>query len=678
MNGFTSALQAGGITDVAAVMNYLQENDYDTDSVVEDVLNESSFLHRFCQNELQNSALFHELKRIVNRYIKYTKSNTFKDMDYGLSKYYELMGYKLNDYYTEKGIGKFEIYCCNDKDDYYRFTIKKIAGSLNRPADRCRISEFDIAHFPVKQTMRFRAKRFVIQKVLSHCWENKYWYDKPQHVQQYYDIIYSCKTIHSCIAIQNIGKALQFHAKQHDSSTVYQYFNHKYKHLVKDFHHIMVHHLNTHNKSLNDKNFETVTNIMCHCVKCNIEKCNPFTRNNRDREDSKMNDDLEMEYYTDLLDNIHCYFLHSYDTGFRVNPGLFDDIYNEHSVDEKELDIDANDIEQIYVDNTIKKLKDFLSTKKKKITAIRSETNKFVTQMDEHTETSIKKQFKQNINNVSNNDTDNIDRGYSFGCRFYYWNWFKNNTQFDAQKFGTKLSDWYAYQKYKDFKHEMLSHINVEEFNLVKLKATNLLNQSNILKKLKCNFRYFAIDTASQANKTHYGIKCGEALRVSNIMSLLFYTDYSKLSYHFSKTFRKIHVSETIYSLKKRNSYYFHWSKILRETVELYGTPIGESNIDVFYHGVSFLHFDKFVTSFYSPTSTTKQLAVATIFSDSKGIVLELVQCMGTFNKLLTYFDCSIISAFGNEDEKLFFGGGPVIQFKSIRLMETNQDMRYF
>ena len=53
-------------------------------------------------------------------------------------------------------------------------------------------------------------------------------------------------------------------------------------------------------------------------INCDIDKCKSFARNNRgsenenkQREGEKDENDA-LEYYIDLLDNIHCYFLHSY------------------------------------------------------------------------------------------------------------------------------------------------------------------------------------------------------------------------------------------------------------------------------------------------------------------------------------------------------------------------------
>ena len=52
------------------------------------------------------------------------------------------------------------------------------------------------------------------------------------------------------------------------------------------------------------------------------------------------------------------------------------------------------------------------------------------------------------------------------------------------------------------------------------------------------------------------------------------------------------------------------------------------------------------------PTSTTPQIEVATLFTRTNGIILELEQ----YSENLRYFNCSLLSCYGNEDERLFFG----------------------
>ena len=154
-------------------------------------------------------------------------------------------------------------------------------------------------------------------------------------------------------------------------------------------------------------------------------------------------------------------------------------------------------------------------------------------------------------------------------------------------------------------------------------------------------------------------------MSVEHVLSIILYTDYDELSYNFSSTFRRKpsaddenkSVTQIHSELKHRNAEYWYWSKALREAVELWGMPLNSSKnkYKTFYHGSSYLIFDKMAAKFSSPTSTTTSIQVATIFAKEKGLILELEQYSG-YGADLTYFDVNFISAFSNEDEKLFFG----------------------
>eukprot|EP01083_Nonionella_stella_P285710 972640_1 len=63
-------------------------------------------------------------------------------------------------------------------------------------------------------------------------------------------------------------------------------------------------------------------------------------------------------------------------------------------------------------------------------------------------------------------------------------------------------------------------------------------------------------------------------------------------------------------------------------------------------------YFTSFVANFCGPTSTTSSIEVATIFSSETGVILELEQVQN--HRHLKCFNCSYLSAFGNEDERLF------------------------
>ena len=44
----------------------------------------------------------------------------------------------------------------------------------------------------------------------------------------------------------------------------------------------------------------------------------------------------------------------------------------------------------------------------------------------------------------------------------------------------------------------------------------------------------------------------------------------------------------------------------------------------------------------------------------------------------LTYFNCSLLSCYIHEDERLFFGGKGKLQFKSIRLVSEKKNLFYY
>eukprot|EP01084_Bolivina_argentea_P274818 468538_1 len=94
--------------------------------------------------------------------------------------------------------------------------------------------------------------------------------------------------------------------------------NHE-KDLIGDYHHILVQHLsaenNTNTNNDTDDNFELIYDMLVNNgIVCDLTKCKMYVRNNRNREvyESKIS------INEDLMDTIHCYFLHSFDIGFRI------------------------------------------------------------------------------------------------------------------------------------------------------------------------------------------------------------------------------------------------------------------------------------------------------------------------------------------------------------------------
>eukprot|EP01084_Bolivina_argentea_P160440 279389_1 len=433
-----------------------------------------------------------------------------------------------------------------------------------------------------------------------------------------------CK-IDDCAALQRILKHIKFyqpHKKFDDKLSKYLM---KHKNAINDYHHILDVHLNIDD----DMQFKLIYDKMIkdEQLRCDINKCSIYKRNNRERENEKIKCDENIMVYVDIMDSIHCYFLHSIDTGFRI--------FNNNDYDAKSM-------------------KSYLLGKRKNLERIRG--NARVSKFKFMTDTATSKESKTE-SNVDTNDSQ-----YRFGERINYWNEWFYNEKHRNQKF-TKLK-----KKYDSLKQELLDNnifsIDADIFESAFKKATHLLCNSDKIKSV------------TSGSNEYYGVISWCKLQNENILSIILYTDYDTLSYNFSSTFRQISTLKC--SVRERNREYWHWSKLLIETVNCYGSDINVSSKSgqVFYHGVSQMYFPHFIACFYSPTSTTTKIQIAAIFSKNDGLILQLKE-YGHLTHL-SYFNCSFISCFSNENERLFVGGSGYLQFHSIHDMATGESYQQF
>ena len=201
-----------------------------------------------------------------------------------------------------------------------------------------------------------------------------------------------------------------------------------------------------------------------------------------------------------------------------------------------------------------------------------------------------------------------------------------------------------VYPRFKDLKEEMLNyqHLDHESYENVLAKA-KIYIQTNIAKSLKTKW-----------SKT--------PISINNLICIILYCDYSNLSSDFTRSFRKIHQFEVLSHIKQRNSYYYHFSKILKETIYTYGQcngiygSGGNGLLPVlkgpFYCGMSVvLNISQFNMKLLSPTSTSVELSVAIKFSGNNGMILELNNVDGD-SRYVMGMDCSWISRYKEEDER--------------------------
>ena len=175
------------------------------------------------------------------------------------------------------------------------------------------------------------------------------------------DIYCDDKDVKNCKGLQKIISMLKFYNDNYnkpDEVTKYlEIYKHKL-HLIHDYHHILDKHLNEETLSMTNvnKQFRKIYQIITkdNELTCNIEKCNINSRNNRQRELVKIDcNNREPRAFMDIMDTIHCYFLHSVDIGYR----MIEDININDNDDEKETK-DADDIE-------MKRIRNYLAAKRK-------------------------------------------------------------------------------------------------------------------------------------------------------------------------------------------------------------------------------------------------------------------------------------------------------------------------
>eukprot|EP01084_Bolivina_argentea_P278507 475825_1 len=443
----------------------------------------------------------------------------------------------------------------------------------------------------------------------------------------------NCESIEQCGAINRIIKYLNEY--QNNNA---QFQNANYPYLTDDFNHVLIKHLTENHRTITrNKEFESIHNyIMTKVHPCNLENCHIYIRNNRNRETENIlsNDSTEShrkldkyyKYKLETMDTMHCFLIHSFDTGFRIRTDVFtanDSIKQKDSSNE------------LHTNDTMTKLYTYLKTKRELVQNIRgterSNNTKFVTNMNAQNE------MKQKDNNTGTlND-------YSFGNEYDYW------IQIGKKPFIRK--------KFSNLRQEVLHNkiftIDKTVFSAILYKAKGKLS-SQYAKSLKVEGWIMGCRLTRGAPGTRFESKdyVPSPMTLEHLLSVLLYTDLDKLSYYFSSTFRSL-TGSTLEEDAKRNAEYANWSRFLIETVSFFGTSVNESHIETYYHGINCkLIFTSFCSKCIGPTSTTAQLSVACIFAKSQGMILEFQN--GSTHMSFKYFNCSWVSCFSNEDERLF------------------------
>ena len=158
-----------------------------------------------------------------------------------------------------------------------------------------------------------------------------------------------------------------------------------------------------------------------------------------------------------------------------------------------------------------------------------------------------------------------------------------------------------------------------------------------------------------------YSIAKDKQIGFDNLLSIILYTDYTDLSANFTSTFRKKWIYESLEQTKRRNRKYYWWSRILQETIEMYGDGryertdkngyrYGGELKGPFFTGMSkLMKMPQFMIHLISPTSTSLHIEVAMRFAGDYGSIIEFDNRGGA--DCTQGFSCRWLSRYAEEDE---------------------------
>eukprot|EP01084_Bolivina_argentea_P023620 44095_1 len=223
---------------------------------------------------------------------------------------------------------------------------------------------------------------------------------KPNH-----DASISCNSVDitNCIVLKRITSMLQFYHHNHNKYNEVSNYLEKYNensNLIADYHHILDRHLNEDkiSESKSNEQFETIHQQIANNLSCDISKCYIHSRNNRHRDTTNIDcqDDKHLSMFIDIMDTIHCYFIHSIDIGYRIIHTLDEDDKEDDNIDDTITDSIAYDV-------NMARIRKHLRLKRKKLESIRGRRfmthlttkSKFMTHIENQKEEAPKELTKQ-------------------------------------------------------------------------------------------------------------------------------------------------------------------------------------------------------------------------------------------------------------------------------------------
>eukprot|EP01084_Bolivina_argentea_P170500 295437_1 len=408
------------------------------------------------------------------------------------------------------------------------------------------------------------------------------------------------------------------------------------------------------NKHDNDNDFDFIFNKMKLSTH-DIRQCDAYKRNTRDRSCTNENY-IKLNASIQILDKIHCYFIHSYDIGQRLTINEREAIMNDTKVDNDETNINIT-----FFNQDILKLQKTLNAKSSKYKDCISRSEK-------------RNNSKCNQILPINEEKDTMQNRYNmycFGTPFCYDYKGETNTN---NAINTIDMCPHITPKYVSLKQELISNniaaLTMDQFNN-EYRKTLLHYQS-----LYCKQTFTPYEEYSVFDKT---LLATWKANVDFILSLMVYCNYTAVQYEYSKNCRNTPLN--MGRIMKNEEEFCHLGKYLKMVIHKFGTKICDGAVKTFYHGVSeLLMFPECVgllnrVNIHVPLSTTSAIEVALNFTnDNNGMVLELSG--GDGYEGAKYFSMSWLSDFANEKEYFFVQNGTQLQIENI--LDVGSGYEYF
>eukprot|EP01084_Bolivina_argentea_P110078 196614_1 len=347
---------------------------------------------------------------------------------------------------------------------------------------------------------------------------------------------------------------------------------------------------------------------------CDIMKCSIFRRNARDRQDVTPTIDTKRSVYQEIMDKIHCCFLHCFDVGNRLS------IEEKNAInesDEKHAETKNDEVQSVSA--RIIQMNEILLCKRTLCKNVLS-----------HLNNRMCCKYDQLIS--ENNIFINTEKIYSFGISFKYG--------YDEEP--EMKNDVFVKPKYSTLKAELISNI---------ISKINILQFNNEYAKASIHFGSYYCRAMLNSRKRRYN-SYDRDLTIECILSIMIYCNYDILQSKFSRTYRENNGND--------HDEFYHLAKFLKISVMSFGTQIMDDKIKKFYHGIQ----EKVLLPNYinsvtvsSPLSTSSQMEVAINFANAnKGIVIAFTHVTKhwTVGESPRSFSCAWLSNYANEKEHLF------------------------